>query len=176
MEVNMKRLFLIIVPALICWAAFTSCGKDEAQVTEDGNKILHGKWQLISISPLNVEGMNLALVGYSPNNIIYEFKANNVLTVSGNIENINYGGLEIGEYFYDVALAEIIVDPLSLPTPHVVRINTIPYDFSFDYMSDSPGMVMVCRDGCDHALSFEKNKESVEGLVGNQLYFYFFFK
>ena len=95
------------------------------------------------------------LVDYTPMNIIYEFKANNVLTVSGNVDS-SYGGLEIGKYFYEVTLTEIINDPLGLPAPHMVRINTIPYDFSFGYMYDSPGMEMVCREECDYAFCFVK--------------------
>lgn len=122
---------------------------------KDESDILHGKWQLISISPLNAEGMDLMLVDFSPQNIIYEFKTNNVLTVSGEINN-GYGGLEKGKHFYEVTLTKFISDPLGLPAPHLVRINTIPYSFSFGYMSDRPGMVLVCRDECGYAFHFVK--------------------
>jgi len=130
----MKRLVLMIIPALICGVLFTSCGSDKAQ-TKDENDILHGKWQLISISPFNVEGVDLMLVDYSPKNIINEFKSNSVLAVSVNVDN-DYGGLEIGKHFYEVTLTEVSANPLGLPAPHEVRINGISYGFG--YMSDSP--------------------------------------
>jgi len=132
----------------------SGCVKQESDL-KDENDILYGKWQLISISPLNAEGMDLMLVDYSPFNIIYEFKANNVLIVSGNVDN-DYGGLEIGKHFYEVTLTEIISNPLGLPAPHMVTINSMPYGFSFGYMSDTPGMEMVCRGECDYALYFVK--------------------
>ena len=151
----MNRIVLITVSALICLAVFTSCGSDEARATEDGSEVIHGKWQLKTISPLNAEGVDYMLVDYTPMNIIYEFKTNNVLTVSGNVDS-NYGGLEIGKHFYEVTLTEIINDPLGLPAPHMVRINNIPYGFSFGYMYDSPGMEMVCREECNYAFCFVK--------------------
>ena len=155
----MKQLFLMIIPALICWVVFISCSSDKAQVTEDESKILHGKWQLISISTFNEEGLEFVLIDYAPDKIIYEFRANNVLTVSGNVDNNYYGGHEMGEHYYDVILTEIIPNPLGLPAPHKVRINNIPYGFSFGYMSDIPGMEMVCLDECDYTLRFVKSRE-----------------
>jgi hypothetical protein len=119
------------------------------------NDILSGKWQLTTISPLNAEGMDLVLVNYTPMHIIYEFKANNVLTVSGNVDN-NYGGLEIGNHFYVVTFTDISNDPSWLPAPHEVKINNISYGFSFGYMSDRQGMELVCRDECNSAFHFVK--------------------
>ena len=119
------------------------------------NDILSGKWQLTTISSFNTEGMDLVLVDYTPKHIIYEFKANHVLTVSGNVDN-NYGGLETGNHFYVVTLTEISNDPLACPAPHKVKINNISYGFSFGYMSDSPGMELVCRDECNSAFYFVK--------------------
>lgn len=119
------------------------------------NEILYGKWQLTTINPLDAEGMELILVDFTPMNIIYEFKANNVLTVSGNVDN-NYGGLEIGNHFYVVTLTEINNDSLGLPAPHGVKINDISYGFSFGYMPDIPGMELACRDECNSAFNFVK--------------------
>jgi len=122
---------------------------------KDESNILQGKWQLKTISPLNEEGVVYMLVDFSPMDIIYEFKANNVLTVSGNVD-YDYGGLKIGNHFYEVTLTEIISNPLGLPAPHMVKINSIPYDFSFGYISDSPGMVLICRGECNNVFSFVK--------------------
>jgi len=117
------------------------------------NDILSGKWQLTTISPFKTEGMDLVLIDYTPMNIIYEFKANNVLTVSGNVDN-NYGGLEIGNHFYVVT--EINNDPLGLPASREVKINNISYGFRFGYMSDSQGMELICRDECNSTFYFVK--------------------
>ena len=119
------------------------------------NEILRGKWQLTTISPFNAEGMDLVLIDYTPMNIIYEFKANNVLTVSGNVDN-NYGGLEMGNHFYVVTLTEITNNPLRLPAPYEVKINNISYGFSFGYMQDGQGMELVCRGECNSAFYFVK--------------------
>ena len=142
---------LCIVFAL--FSAISGCEKKSDLKSE--NKILYGKWQLKTISPFNAEGVDYMLIDYTPMNIIYEFKANNVLTVSGNVDN-NYGGLEIGIHFYVVTLTEINVNPLGLPAPHEVKINDIPYGFSFGYMPDSPGMELVCRGECNSAFYFIK--------------------
>ena len=151
----------VVAQCIVCALFFTVSGcvgqksdlQDESLKEE--SEILYGKWQLTTISPLNAEGVDYMLVNFSPMNIIYEFKANNVLIVSGDVDN-NYGGLEIGKHFYEVTLTEIINNPLGLPTPHMVRINTIPYSFSFGYVSDSPGMVLVSRGECDSAFRFVK--------------------
>jgi len=99
-----KRLNLrnvaAIVTCLIVTIMFSGCEKKSDLKGE--NKIIYGKWQLETISPINVPtGVDLLLVNFSPMNIIYEFKKNNVLTVSGNVDN-NYGGLKIGKHFYEV--------------------------------------------------------------------------
>jgi hypothetical protein len=128
---------------LICGILFTSCGK--AQTTNDSD-ILCGKWQLQTISPLNAEGVDLMLVDFSPKNIIYEFRANNVLIVSGNVPN-GYGGLKTGKYFYKITRTDISDGSLLTDLEqHVVVINSIPHCFSIGYVSypDSPGMFMAC--------------------------------
>ena len=142
-----------IVACLAVTTMFSSC-EQKSNLKEESD-ILHGKWKLITINLFTIEEGNM-LFDYSQKNIIYEFKANNVLTVSGNVENIDYRGHEIGKHFYDITLTEMISDPLGLPAPHTVKINTIPYGFSFGYMSDKPGMEMVCRGKCNYAFYFVK--------------------
>ena len=145
-----------IVTLCIMFALFSLLsGCEKKNDLKGENEILNGKWQLKAISSLNAEGVDYVLVDYTPMNIIYEFKSNNVLTVFGNADN-NYGGLEIGNHFYVVTLTKINIDPLGLPAPHEVKINNIPYGFSFGYMPDSPGMELVCRGECNSAFYFVK--------------------
>ena len=146
----------IVATLCIMFALFSLLsGCEKKSALKSDNEILYGKWQLKTISPFNAEGVDYMLVDYTPMNIIYEFKTNNVLTVSGDVDN-NYGGLEIGNHFYVVTLTEINGDPLGLPAPHEVKINNIPYGFSFGYMPDSPGMELVCRGECNSAFYFVK--------------------
>jgi putative lipoprotein (rSAM/lipoprotein system) len=133
----------------------TEIEKDSQSEFKDESDILHGKWKLISINSFTIEEGDMSF-DYSQKNIIYEFKANNDLTVSGNIEDIDYKGHAIGKHFYEVTLTKIINNTLALPAPHTVKINTIPYGFSFGYMPDSPGMEMVCRGECNLAFYFVK--------------------
>jgi len=144
----------VVTLCIVCMLSSLISGCEQNDLKDESN-ILQGKWQLKAIKPPNAEGVTYMLVDFSPMNIIYEFKANNVLTVSGNVDN-DYGGLNIGKHFYEITLTEVINDPLGLPAPHEVRINGISYGFSFGYMSDSPGMVMVCRDECNSAFYFVK--------------------
>jgi hypothetical protein len=119
------------------------------------NDILHGKWKLIWIKSFTIEEGDLSF-DYSHKNIIYEFKPNNVLIVSGNVNGTDYRGHGVGEHFYDVTIIEAINNTLGLPAPHTVNINTIPYSFSFGYMPDKPGMEMICRGECNYAFYFIK--------------------
>jgi putative lipoprotein (rSAM/lipoprotein system) len=129
--------------------------KDLQSEFKDESDILHGKWKLISINSFTIEEGDMSF-DYSQKNIIYEFKANNDLTVSGNIEDIDYKGHAIGKHFYEATPAQTINDPLGLPAPHTVKINTIPYGFSFGYMASGPGMEMVCRGECNLSFHFVK--------------------
>jgi|GEM_PF-2184875 len=127
-----------VVAIAICLAVttmFSGCEKENDLNGE--NEIIYGKWQLKTISPLNVQqGMNLMLVDFSPMNIIYEFKENNVLTVSGRVSDID-GVFEEGKHFYDVTHSEISNGLLVTNLPqHIVKMNTISYCFCIDYMSD----------------------------------------
>jgi len=125
---------------------------------KDENDVLRGKWQLWTISPLNAEGMDLVLVDFRPMNIIYEFKANNVLSVSGNVDNIvDIVGLEAGKHFFEVTLTDISNGSLVTDlAQHVVEINSISYCFSVGYISDDTALFLACLGECDYLFSFVK--------------------
>ena len=141
-----RRLNLRNVVAIaICLAGITIfLGCDKENDLKNESDILYGKWQLKTISPLNVPpGPNLMLVDFSPMNIIYEFKANNVLRVSGNVRDID-GVFEEGKHFYKVTFTDIsnglLITDLA---QHIVKINTISYCFSVGYMSDDQALFLA---------------------------------
>ena len=131
-----KRIFKLRDAAMIACLAvttmFSACDKNNDLNGED--EIIHGKWQLKTITLLNVEdGLILTLLDLSPMNIIFEFKANNTLIVSA--DDIDFHtGFEIGNHFYDVTFTDISNGILITDLPqHIVEINTIPYGFSVGY-------------------------------------------
>jgi len=152
----MKRLVLKGTLAALCIVGvlfFTISGCDKSK---DESEIIHGKWQLTTISPLNAEGVGMS-IDYSQSNIIFEFKANNVLTVSSNEDN-DYGSFKVGNHSYEVTHTDISNGSLTTDlAQHVVEINTIPYCFSIGYNSDRfgnktdiLGLSMVCWEECDN--------------------------
>jgi len=166
----MKRLVFKGALAALCIVGvlfFTISGcdksKGESEKSKDENEIIHGKWQLTIISPLDVEGVDLmsAAIDISRSNIIFEFKANNVLTVSSNEDN-DYVGFKAGNHFYEVTHTDISNGSLVTDlAQHVVEINTISYCFSIGYGSDRfgsktdiLGLSMVCWGECDKLYNY----------------------
>lgn len=148
----------VAILCIVCMLSSIILGCEKKTDKKDESNILLGKWQLKTISPLNVEGgVIFMLVDFSPMNIIYEFTANNVLKVSSNVDNINYGGLEIGKHFYEITLTNIrngiLVTDLA---QHVVEINTIPYCFCIGNMSDDPALFLTCYGECNSMFTFIK--------------------
>ena len=140
-RLNLRKVVAIAI-CLVSIAMFLGCDKGNNPKNE--NDILYGKWQLKTISPLNVpQGLDLMLVDFSPMNIIYEFKTNNVLTVSGNVKDID-GVFEKGKHFYEVTLTDIsnglLITDLA---QHIVEIKTISYCFSVGYMSDDQALFLA---------------------------------
>ena len=150
-----------VVAIAICLAGmtmFSACDKDDDLKGE--NEIICGKWQLKTMSPLNIEeGLSLTLLDLSPMNIIFEFKANNVLTVSSDNADF-YTGFEIGNHFYDVTLTNISNGLLTTDLPqHIVEVNKNPYGFSLGEMSVDKALFLACGGECNRLFIFVKNKE-----------------
>ena len=95
----MKKILKLIAFSAILLSlvgGFFSCKED---IDIDPQKAIIGKWKLVK---LTVPMMGVSY-NYSNYNIVYDFKANGVLTVSGKIDQIDwYGGYEVGEYPYSV--------------------------------------------------------------------------
>ena len=77
----------------------TGCKRDNS-VAEDDNSSVYGKWKLSFVGYMD-ENISPAVFDYSQNDIIYDFKGNNVLVISGEMNSIDdYKGHEKGEYYY----------------------------------------------------------------------------
>ena len=149
----MKRLVLIIFSALICGTVFVNCNSAEYENSGDESTII-GKWQLITISALNSVGADLVLIDHSPLNIIFDFKANSVLTVFSNAD-YDYGGFKKGKYFYKVTHTEISNGSLVTNlAQHAVEIDKIPYCFSIGHNSDRLELFIACWGECDNLYTF----------------------
>jgi hypothetical protein len=107
-----------------------------------------GKWKLVKT---DIGFINQTTSDYSQYNIIYEFKSNNILTISGKTDDIEiYKGHEIGEHFYRIV--EIMPSPLSTFIPHVV-IDDLPYKYEVS-LAD---LTLTYRNQESNAFLFEKN-------------------
>lgn len=83
----MKNLIII----LLTFGSFLSCSNHD---DNPSNSEILGEWKLIEARIINFE--NNPLIDYSKENIIYNFKANRVLSVTGG-NNVGYPN---GEYDY----------------------------------------------------------------------------
>jgi len=105
----MKKIILMIIPALICGVMFLSCGSDKIEegincedclciydFAHEKNASIIGEWKLEKIS--TISRLGAFCTDCSSYNIVYEFKQNGALTVSANSEN--YGPHESGEYSF----------------------------------------------------------------------------
>ena len=155
----MKKIVLkgrFTVLCIVCVLFFTILGCEKQK---EENKIIRGKWQLTTIYPPKVEGIAYMLGDFTPMNIIYEFKANNVLAVSGNIDN-NYACLKKGKHSYEVTLTDISNGSLSTNltnlAQHVVEIDNISYCFSIVDESNNPTLYMTYWDENNNIYTFVK--------------------
>lgn len=96
---NTKRIAFTLILSLLIAVNFSSCKKEE--IEEEEYPTHHfGKWQLVTVGN-RTETFELVSADYSQANIVYDFRENNVMVVSGEIEDIeDYRGHEIGEHSY----------------------------------------------------------------------------
>lgn len=99
MTINRTTITLFLL--LTITVSFSSCKKEEIEKEYPTHHL--GKWQLVTVKLYNIDLGEFVPLDYSHANIIYDFRKNNVLIVSGEIEDIeDYKGHEIGEHFYEV--------------------------------------------------------------------------
>jgi|SRR5690554_1389491 len=95
---NTKRIAFTLILSLLIGISFSSCKKEE--IDEEYPTQHLGKWQLVAVE-YRTETFELISADYSQANIIYDFRENNVMVVSGEIEGIeDYRGHAIGEHSY----------------------------------------------------------------------------
>ena len=128
------NIFKITVVLLFLVGTFSCSEKSEpdSDFVASVKKNLIGKWKLekveIAISFGNDEESDLTTFDYSQNNIIYEFKANNTLIVSGSSDKIDYRGHKIGSHVYKVQLPP--PNPLALYLYNFLLIDNLSHSFN----------------------------------------------
>lgn len=151
--VKQKGTVAILSVMLALSFLLSSCEKN-SDLNGD-NKLIYGKWQLKTMRPLDVEeDLIPTLPDLSIMNIIFEFKANNILTVSSDNADFNTG-FEVGNHYYDVTLTNISNGLLITDSPqHIVEINKNPYGFSLGEVSVDNALFLACGGECNRLLIF----------------------
>ncbi|MDR1592528.1 MAG: hypothetical protein LBS16_06570 [Prevotellaceae bacterium] len=102
------KIILLFFPVLLVM----SCNGGINEIIEKDDII--GQWKLTGVRTMyNSDYQNVIIEDYSNSNIIYDFRVNNKLTVTGYIAD----DLSEGEHFYEYT--KMIFDPLSLPGPNL---------------------------------------------------------
>ena len=129
----MQKVAIATLCILLLIVNATGCSLDR----EDEEPVSFiGKWKLEFISGPN------ETIEYSRYNIVYEFKTHNVLMVSGKVDNTDLSIHKKGKHFYEVIPPDFI-DPLMLVFYKFIRIDTVPYNLSYDH--DHTGDVLGMR-------------------------------
>jgi hypothetical protein len=123
MKNTLKHIAFLVVFAV----GFFSCKKDD-----DPTKAVLGKWKLEKVKkfPTHVWWEDVGVLetfDYSQYNIVYEFKAKNVLTVSGACDIDNYKGHETGNHFFKIH--KPVTCRLCKPGPDMFEINDARYRY-----------------------------------------------
>lgn len=90
--------------------------ENNAEIIYEDSITIIGKWKLVKIqtSGFNPTG-TVEVFDYSNYNIIYEFKLDNILTISGNIKDIDeYKGHKLGEYLYSFSVNDRIITEFTI--------------------------------------------------------------
>jgi hypothetical protein len=123
--------------SLACLCLYSSCKKEEVGGYEEYDANIVGKWQVISVSNWTVQHID-----YLPYNIIYDFRENNTLHVSGITDSIqDYKWHQAGEYSYKtfrprpLAIEPNTQAPAGVPNSPIMDINGEIYSLHFLYNS-----------------------------------------
>ncbi|HLW50062.1 MAG TPA: hypothetical protein VKZ78_03755 [Sphingobacteriaceae bacterium] len=154
---NTNRTAITLLLLLLITVSFSSCKKTEVTELKEPPTAHIGKWQLVAAHYYMETGESVS-PDYSHANIIYDFRKNNILIVSGEIEGIeDYRGHEIGEYFYTA---------FPIPTFNLAELkigtDTLTYYYRFD---NSIGTRLLPRIGTHMLLSHYLSKKASLDLV-----------
>ena len=117
------NIFKITAVLLFLVGTFSCSEKSEPDPNVGLKKSFIGKWKLEKVFFAS-GGDEPATFDYSQNNIIYEFKANNTLIVSGSTDKIDYRGHKIGSHFCEMQVQWLSV----CPSGPVVPVDTRLYN------------------------------------------------
>jgi len=104
---------------------------DEADLEGNEDALnISGKWKLVAVSYWDLEPL---ILDYSQYDIIYDFKENNILMVSGEAESMDdYRGHERGEHHYErLPISRSGLTGIPLPQ---IRIGTKTYGITFGWV------------------------------------------
>ncbi len=150
---NTKLIALAMFLTLLLAVSLSSCKKAELEKYPTQQ---FGKWQLVAALYYTETGESVTL-DYSEANIIYDFRKNNVLAVSGEIEGIeDYRGHEIGEY-------SCIAFPI--PTFSLAQIKIGADTLTYYYLSGdrkSGGTGLLTHIGTQMHLDYLNNRVALE--------------
>ena len=107
-----------------------SCVNKNADYKNDKDYIL-GKWKLVKYEYrlMTSPPSPRQSFDYSKNNIVYEFKRKNILTVTGETDNVEYRGLEMGDHAYEMNYNLKDYMTHGLPFPYLIKIGTIGHSY-----------------------------------------------
>ncbi|MCL2098749.1 MAG: hypothetical protein FWH23_08360 [Bacteroidales bacterium] len=96
----MKTTLLSITTLLLIVAGSSSCSDKNKKLEDLAN--ITGKWKLVNVT-IPFTSVGPISHDYSQHNIVYEFNADSILTVSGETDHIDlYRGHLAGEYLYSI--------------------------------------------------------------------------
>ena len=136
----------------------SSCEKTNGGTAEYENDILYGRWLLWTVAPFDPgPGVILMLADLRSQNIIFEFKPNNALTISSSSGNNTYGRFEVGRHFYEVTHTNISNGFIVTSLPqHTVEINGLPHGFTIGTDSEGVTLFLACDGECNTRYIFVK--------------------
>ena len=122
---KLTAFFLFLMGGLI------SCKKEKNNMIEVCPSPVLGKWKLEFV----YAGFQTPNVYYSQYDVVYEFKENNVLVVSGKVDVVDSRIHENGKYYYGVFVPKdtdpSLYTPLRKYSPHnplIIKIDTVSYE------------------------------------------------
>jgi len=88
---------VVVKICVVCTLFFIASGCGNSNSIDEELTSIIGKWRLAMVTILFVDEFN----DYSKHDVVYEFKSDSVLTVSGNIDRIDrYRGHETGDHVF----------------------------------------------------------------------------
>jgi len=141
----MKKMGFYMVAVVLLMT--TGCERDN-DIVEDTSSIL-GKWKLEFVGYMDTN-ISPATLHYAQYEIIYDFKENNVLIVSGKTENIDdYRGHEKGTHYYK-KLPITLSGHTGLPLPQIEigkETHGITFGWVFFDSYEGPAMHINTQKG-----------------------------